>query len=86
MVEPIFNSGQRVEDYLIEKQIGKGGMAELFLAKDRVLRRKVVIKVISTPFSKRDDFKKQFLREARIQANLDNPHIVPIFRIFDYFR
>jgi len=84
LAESIFNPGQRVKDYLIEKQIGKGGMAELFLARDLGLKKRVVIKALIPLFSKKEDFKKQFLREARIQANLDNPHIVQIFRIFNY--
>ena len=84
MSDPLFYPGQKVEDYVIEKEIGKGGMAELFLAKDMALQRNVVIKVISPALSRRDDFKKRFMREARIQANLDNPHIVQIFRMFDY--
>jgi len=84
LAEPIFNPGQRVKDYVIEKQIGKGGMAELFLARDTGLKKRVVIKALIPLFSKKEDFKEQFLREARIQANLDNPHIVQIFRIFNY--
>ena len=73
-----------MEDYLIEKQIGKGGMAEIFLAEDQALKRKVVIKRIKPRYSERTHFKKQFLREARIQANLDNPHIVQILRMFSH--
>jgi serine/threonine-protein kinase len=82
--DPLFHPRQKVGDYLIEKEIGKGGMSELFLAKDRALKRTVVIKVISPVFSRRDDFKKRFMSEAKIQANLDNLHIVQIFRIFEY--
>ena len=77
MTEPTFRAGEKVEDYLIEKQIGKGGMAEIFLAEDQALKRKVVIKRIKPRYSERAHFKKQFLREARIQANLDNPHPHP---------
>ena len=84
MSDPLFHPGQKVEDYLIEKKLGKGGMAELFLARDRALNRTVVIKVINPAFSRRDDFKERFMSEARIQAHLDNPHIVQIFRIFNY--
>jgi serine/threonine protein kinase len=82
--DPFFHPGQKIEDYLIEKKLGRGGMAELFLAKDRALNRTVVIKVISPAFSRRGDFKERFMSEARIQARLDNPHIVQIFRIFNY--
>jgi serine/threonine protein kinase len=82
--EPTFRTGEKIEDYLIEKQIGKGGMAEIYLAEDQALKRKVVIKRIKPRYSEREHFKKQFLREARIQANLDNPHIVQILRMFSH--
>lgn len=84
MSKPTFSRGQRVEDYVIEKRMGKGGMAEIFLAEDKALKRKVVIKTIKPRYSEKEHFKKQFLREARIQANLDNPHIVQILRMFNY--
>jgi len=57
-------------------------MAELFLARDLVLKRKVILKVLSSPFSEKAEYKNQFLREARLQANLDNPHVVQVFRSF----
>lgn len=79
-----FESGQVIKGYRIEKPLGRGGMSELFLASDVILGRKVVIKVLSHLYSNVEKFKKQFLREARIQATLDNPHIVPIFRMFRY--
>ncbi|MFH1489178.1 MAG: serine/threonine-protein kinase, partial [Pseudomonadota bacterium] len=82
MSEPILHPGQVVKDFEIERRIGSGGMADLFLAKDLVLRRKVVIKVLNPRFCRRDGFIQHFLREARIQANLENPHIVQILSIF----
>lgn len=84
MTKTVFQPDQIVEDYRIKKLIGKGGMAELYLADEKALERDVVIKVLSPVLSKNKDFIEQFLREARIQANLDNPHIVQIFRIFNY--
>jgi len=84
LAEPIFRVGEKIEGYLIEKQMGKGGMAELFLAEDPALKRKVVIKRLNPHYSGKEDYQKQFLREARIQANLDNPHIVPILTIFNH--
>jgi serine/threonine protein kinase len=79
-----FSPGQEVFEYRILKQIGKGGMAELFLARDLTLKRKVVIKVLAPLLRQRTDFSRQFLREARIQANLDNPCIVQILRILEH--
>jgi serine/threonine protein kinase len=79
-----FCPGQEIVEYRILKQIGKGGMAELFLATDLSLKRKVVIKVLAPFLRQRKDFRRQFLREARIQANLDNPCIVQILRILEH--
>lgn len=81
--EPFFRPGQEIDGLVILKCLGKGGMAELLLARDKVLGRKVVIKTLSPVLGARKSFRKQFLREAKIQANLDNPHIVQILRILD---
>ena len=59
-------------------------MAELFLARDRNLGRKVVIKVLSPILIQRKDFQNRFKREARIQAKLDNPHIVQVFGLVSW--
>jgi serine/threonine protein kinase len=80
----MFDAGQQVEDYVIKKKLSEGGMAALYLARDTALKRKVVIKALTRSFWRKKAFKKRFMREARIQANLDNPHIVQIFRAFDY--
>lgn len=84
MAESEFQPGQRIEDYTIGQRIERGGMAELYLARDIVLKRKVIIKVLSPPFYQKQEYKTQFLREAKIQANLDNPHVVQVFRAFVY--
>ncbi|MBW1799660.1 MAG: serine/threonine protein kinase, partial [Deltaproteobacteria bacterium] len=84
MSESIFQPGQEIENFVIERQIGRGGMSELFLAKDAALKRRVVIKVLNPRYSDIDRFKKHFLQEARIQANLDNPHIVQILSMMEH--
>jgi serine/threonine protein kinase len=78
--EPEFQPGQQIEDYIIGQRLKRGGMGDLYLARDIVLKRKVIIKVLSLPFSQRQEYRNQFLKEARIQANLDNPHVVQVFR------
>jgi len=80
----LFKPGQEVGDYLIKRKLDEGGMAELYLAVDVPLKRTVVIKALTDPYCKKKAFRKQFVREARIQAKLDSPHIVQIFRAFDY--
>lgn len=84
MVEGLgFEPGQRIEDYLLLKHMGKGGMADIFLARDVVLKRRVVIKAMDQCFLKVERFRSQFLREARIQANLDSPYIVQVLRVIE---
>jgi eukaryotic-like serine/threonine-protein kinase len=80
--EPEFQPGQQIEDYIIEQRLDRGGMGELYLARDKVLKRKVVVKVLLPPYSQRQEYRDQFLREAKIQANLDNTHVVQVFRAF----
>lgn len=64
-------------NYLIEQELGGGGMSRVFVAEDRALGRKVVIKVLpedlGTGFSV-----DRFRREIRLAANLQHPHIVPL--------
>jgi len=80
--EPEFQPGQQIEDYIIEQRLDRGGMGELYLARDKILKRKVVVKVLLPPYSQRQEYREQFLREAKIQANLDNAHVVQVFRAF----
>ena len=79
-----FQPGREIGNFLILKSLGKGGMAELFLARDRILKRRVVIKVLALPLSGRTPFQRQFLREARIQANLESPYIVQVLGVLEH--
>jgi len=81
---PEFQPGQQIEDYVVGQRLERGGMGELYLARDITLKRKVIIKALSPPFSEKQEYRNQFLREAKIQANLDNPHVVQVFRAFIY--
>lgn len=83
MNEPAFHPGQEVGGFEVVKPLGKGGMAELFLARDQILKRRVVLKVMSPPLNLDKIFKAQFLREARIQANLESPHIVQVLGVLE---
>lgn len=78
-----FQPGQQVGGFTVVKPLGKGGMAELFVARDQVLRRKVVLKMLSPVLNREKAFKGQFLREARIQAKLESPHIVQVLGVLE---
>jgi serine/threonine protein kinase/formylglycine-generating enzyme required for sulfatase activity len=64
--------------YEIEKEIGKGAMGVVYLAREAQLRRQVALKVL--PPSDDDEALKRFGREARAIAALDHPGIVPIYQ------
>ena len=67
-----------IPGYTIEKTIGEGGMARVYLALHKALNRKVAIKVMDRQQGADPEFGKRFLREARIVANLTHPNIVTI--------
>jgi serine/threonine-protein kinase len=66
--------------YDIGARIGKGGMGEIFLAQDLTIGREVAIKRLISPDASERALAR-FLREARIQARLDHPAIVPVHEL-----
>ena len=71
------------EKYIVEKEVGRGGAGRVFLAYDGNVCREVAIKEVElsrvTEPEKRDRARKRFLREAKLTAQLEHPHIVPIY-------
>jgi len=67
--------------YDIEAPIGRGGMAFVYLARERRLDRPVAIKVLPPDLARDEVSRKRFLREARTVAQLTHPNIVPIFTV-----
>ncbi len=65
--------------YEIERRIGRGGMADVFLARDRQLDRPVAVKVLFPEFSRDAAFVERFRREAQSAANLSHRHIVAVY-------
>jgi len=63
--------------YDIERELGGGGMSRVFVATDRVLGRKIVIKLLS-PELIADVNRGRFRREIKVAAQLQHPHIVPL--------
>ncbi len=63
--------------YEIERELGGGGMSRVFVATDRVLGRKIVIKLLS-PELIADVNRGRFRREIQVAAQLQHPHIVPL--------
>ena len=71
-----------IGDYEVLKELGRGGMATVYLAHDIALDRKVAIKVMSPALLLMGEgMSERFKREARTAANLSHPHIIPIYTV-----
>jgi tRNA A-37 threonylcarbamoyl transferase component Bud32 len=64
--------------YEVVRLLGWGGMAEVFLATDRLLGRRVAVKVIRDRFADDERFLARFRREARAAASLNHPNVVAV--------
>jgi serine/threonine-protein kinase len=67
--------------YVIEGEIGRGGMGVVYSARDLKLKRRVAIKLLPPELAFRKEIKKRFIREAQTAARLSHPHIVPIHTV-----
>jgi serine/threonine-protein kinase len=64
--------------YQLESQIGSGGMAVVYRAKDLMLERPVAIKILRADYSQDPAFRERFRQEAKAAANLTHPNIVTV--------
>jgi serine/threonine protein kinase len=69
------------DHYLIEAELGRGGMAAVYRARDVRLNRLVAIKVLPPELAFNPSVRSRFLREAQMAAQLTHPNIVPIFAV-----
>ena len=67
--------------YRIEREVGRGGMANVYLALQESLSRPVALKLLAPHLARDGAFVQRFLREGRIAAGLRHRHIVPIFDV-----
>ncbi|MDZ4696011.1 MAG: serine/threonine-protein kinase [Deltaproteobacteria bacterium] len=74
----MLNPGDQIGAYAIVKQIGAGGMGEVFLARHRVLGRKAAIKVLLPDVSRVPEVVGRFMAEARAAAAVEHPAIVEV--------
>ena len=71
----------RLTGYDIERQLGKGGMAIVYLAHQEKFERRVAIKVLATHLQVDAGFGERFLHEAQVVAQLNHPHIIPVYDV-----
>ena len=78
----MLSKGQKINNrYEIVKSIGEGGMANVYLANDKILDRKVAVKVLRGDLSSDDRFIRRFQREALSVSNLSHPNIVEVYDV-----
>ncbi|HTZ29199.1 MAG TPA: serine/threonine-protein kinase [Streptosporangiaceae bacterium] len=74
-----FGPGSRIGKYVLEQQIGHGGMAVVFKARDDQLGRLVALKIMAPSLASDAEFRQRFMRESRAAAAVDDAHIIPVF-------
>jgi serine/threonine-protein kinase len=70
-----------VGEYFLQRELGRGGMGVVYLARDVQLDRDVAIKVLPSHLARTAESRERFVREARTAAGLSHPNIVPIHRV-----
>ncbi|WP_327282058.1 MULTISPECIES: serine/threonine-protein kinase [unclassified Streptomyces] len=71
--------GKQIAGYLVESEIGRGGMAVVYRARDLRLDRLVALKLLAPELARNDTFRQRFAHESKVAAAIDHPHIVPVF-------
>jgi beta-lactam-binding protein with PASTA domain len=75
-----FQEGQLIDNrYRVERKLGAGGMADVYLAVDETLGRRVALKVLLKRFVDDEQFVERFRREAKSAAGLNHPNLVSIY-------
>jgi eukaryotic-like serine/threonine-protein kinase len=67
--------------YAIERELGRGGMGAVYLARDRTLDRHVALKVLPPEIASDTALRDRFLRETRVAASFSHPNIVPVYAV-----
>ena len=78
------NPGDRIQHYEIVRLLGKGGMGEVYLARDTALERNVALKFLPDEFEDDPRMRERFIREAKSAAALDHPFICKIYETGSY--
>ena len=68
-------------EYSLERELGRGGMGIVYLAREVQLDRLVAIKVLPEALAAKPAIRERFVAEARMAASLSHPHVVPIYRV-----
>jgi len=78
---PFQNGEVFAEKWRIERRLGAGGMATVYVAQDLSLRRRVAMKIVHGRLQSQPGMLERFEREAQFLAQLEHPHIVPVYEV-----
>ncbi|MBX9929446.1 MAG: serine/threonine protein kinase [Gemmatimonadaceae bacterium] len=70
--------------YAVERELGRGGMGTVYLARDLSLDRHVAIKVLPTELAIQAALRERFVREAKLAASLSHPNIVQVYAVEEH--
>jgi eukaryotic-like serine/threonine-protein kinase len=73
--------GTRLNDYQVLRRLGRGGMADVYVALHQSLDRQVALKVLRRQLASDADYVERFRREARAAAKLNHPNIVQVYEV-----
>ncbi|MFO8071097.1 MAG: protein kinase [Polyangia bacterium] len=82
--EAVLAPGTQVDHFQVMRLVGRGGMGEVYLARDTLLGRKVALKLVHPEALGDEQARQRFLYEARVTARFSHPHIVTIFAVGDH--
>ncbi|HET7015512.1 MAG TPA: serine/threonine protein kinase, partial [Streptosporangiaceae bacterium] len=71
--------GGKIADYRLEEQIGQGGMAIVYRARDERLDRQVALKLLAPALAGDAAFRARFIRESHVAAAVEHPNIIPVY-------
>ena len=84
MTEMFDLDGQEVDHFVVECSVGRGGMGQVYRAREPSLERHVALKIISPAVAASSQLVDRFVREARVQAGIDHPHVAHIYHVGTY--
>lgn len=73
----------KIKDYQIQSELGRGGMAVVYMAEHQLLHNKVAIKVLNEDYVRNSNIRNRFLSEARNMARMSHPNIIKVTDLID---
>jgi serine/threonine protein kinase len=76
--------GTKISHYVVEMELGRGGMGVVYRAKDLQLERTVALKLLSEEYARHDEQRQMILAEARVAAALNHPGVTTIYEVGEH--